>query len=134
MLFVTKIHDWVYDTISQVAKNGYYIASEKDEKRIGIRQETKQIRRMETDTIKKFVEYAKEQDRTHADNYYMNFTKLVQNHLGIYPGSRDNQDQKSLLRLKSIETIVDMHLETLMKVNLPYKEVYSGVKKLIQSI
>lgn len=78
MLFVTQIHDWVYDTISQVAKNGYYIASEKDEKCIGIRQETKQVRRM--------------------------------------------------------ETIVDMHLETLMKVNLPYKEVYGGVKKFIQSI
>lgn len=83
---------------------------------------------------KKFVEYAKEQGSTHADNYYMNFTKLVQNHLGISPASRDNQDQRSLLRLKSMETIVDMHLETLMREKLPYKEVYGGVKNLIQSI
>lgn len=127
-------HDWVYDTISQVAKNGYYISVEKDEKWLGIRQEAKQVRLMETDTIKKFVEYAKEQGSTHADTYYMNFTKLVQNHLGISAGSRDNQEQKELLRLKSLETIVDMHLETLMGANLPYKEIYSGVKNLIQSI
>lgn len=33
-----------------------------------------------------------------------------------------------------METIVDMHLETLMGENFPYKEVYSGVKNLIQSI
>lgn len=129
-----KFDDWVYDTISSIRRNGYYIASEKDEKWLAIRQETKQVRRMETDTIKKFVEYAKEKGSTHADNYYINFTKLVQNHLGISTGSRDDQDQKSLLRLKSMETIVDMHLETLMKADLPYKEVYGGVKNLIQSI
>lgn len=129
-----KFDDWVYETISSIRKNGYYIVSEKDEKWLGIRQETKQVRRMETDTIKKFVEYAKEQGSTHADNYYMNFTKLVQNHLGISPASRDNQDQRSLFRLKSMETIVDMHLETLMREKLPYKEVYGGVKNLIQSI
>lgn len=127
-------YDWVYDTISQVAKNGYYVSSEKDEKWLSIRQETKQARRMETDTIKKFVEYAKEQGSNHADTYYMNFTKLVQNHLGISSGSRDEQEQKNLLRLKSMETIVDMHLETLMREKLPYKEVYGGVKNLIQSI
>lgn len=127
-------HDWVYEMISQMAKNGYYIVSEKDSQWISIRHETKQVRRMETDTIKKFVEYAKDQGSTHADTYYMNFTKLVQNHLGIDSGGRDDQDQKELLRLKSLETIVDMHLETLMKEQMPYKDVYNGVKNLIQSI
>lgn len=125
---------WVTKVLKHIRVNGYFVSDQKTSEWLGIRQETKQVRRMETDTIKKFVEYAKNQGSTHADNYYINFTKLVQNHLGISCGSRDNQDQKSLLKLKSMETIVDMHLETLMKVNLPYKEVYSGVKKLIQSI
>lgn len=129
-----KFDDWVYDTISSIRKNGYYIASEKDEKWLSIRQETKQVRRMETDTIKKFVEYAKAQGSTHADTYYMNFTKLVQSQLGIAPGERDVQDQKVLMRLKSLETIVDMHIETLMKEKAPYKEIYKGVCDLIHSI
>lgn len=125
---------WVTKVLKHIRVNGYFVSDPKTSEWLSIRQETKQVRRMETDTIKKFVEYAKEQGSNHADSYYMNFTKLVQNHLGISPGSRDDQDQKSLLRLKSLETIVDMHLETLMAEKLPYKEVYGGVKNLIQSI
>lgn len=125
---------WVTKVLKHIRVNGYFVSDRKTSEWLDIRQETKQVRRMETDTIKKFVEYAKEQGSTHADNYYINLTKLVQNHLGISRGSRDDQDQKSLLRLKSLETIVDMHLETLMKADLPYKEVYGGVKNLIQSI
>jgi len=89
---------------------------------------------METDTIKRFVEYAKSQGSTHADTYYANFTKLVQNHLGIDSGSRDNQDQKMLLRLKSFETIVDIKLDALMKKDMPYKNIYDSVRDLIHSI
>lgn len=89
---------------------------------------------METDTIKKFVKYAKENGSTHADMYYQNFTKLVQNHLGIEADTRDDLDQNTLLRLKSLETVVDMHLDTLMDTDMPYKDMYAGVKELIQSI
>lgn len=117
-------NDWVMDVISSIRKNGYYIASEKDAKWLGIRNETKTVRRMETDTIKKFVEYAKAQGSTHSDKYYTNFTQLAQKQLGIKRGSRDTEDQKTLLRLKSLETLIDMHLETLMNERLPYKEVY----------
>lgn len=45
-----------------------------------------------------------------------------------FSASDVGEEQKNLLRLKSMETIVDMHLETLMGENLPYKE------NLIQSI
>lgn len=127
-------NDWVSSVIISIRRNGYYIASEKDDNWLATRKETKQVRRMETDTIKQFVEYAKSQGSARADRYYQLFTELVQNHLGIKAGSRDNQDQKTLLRLKSLETIVDMHVDTLMKSKMPYKEVYTGVKDLIQSI
>lgn len=127
-------NDWVYETISQIRKNGYYIASEKDDKWLATRKETKQVRRMETDTIKRFVEYAKSQGSTHADRYYQLFTEIVQNHLNIEPGTRDKQDQKTLLRLKSLETVVDMHIDTLMKTETPYKDIYSAVKNLIMRI
>jgi prophage antirepressor-like protein len=127
-------NDWVYETISEIGKNGYYIATEKDEKWLGIRKETKQVRRMETDTIKKFVEYAESQGSEHAGRYYQLFTDLVHNRIGIEAGGRDKQSQETLLRLKSMETIVDMHICTLMEKNLPYKEVFAGVRDLIKSI
>lgn len=126
--------EWVYDIIQSIKENGYYISSEKDDKWLGIRNETKTVRRMETDTIKRFVEYAKAQGSTHADRYYINFTQLVQKQLGIKSGGRDTADQKTLLRLKSFETLIDMHLETLMNEGLSYKKVYQGVKELIEAI
>lgn len=127
-------NDWVSSVIISIRKNGYYISSEKDEKWIGIRAETKKVRRMETDTIKRFVEYAKMQGSTNAERYYQLFTDLVQKRLGIESGKRDKQDQETLLRLKSLETIVDMHIGTLMKRSLPYKEIFVGVRDLINSI
>lgn len=129
-----NFNDWVMDVISSIRKNGFYVASEKDTKWLGIRQQAKDVRRLETDSIKKFVEYAKAQGSTHADRYYTNFTKLVHRQLGIESGGRDKLDQKTLLRLRSFETLIDMHLETLMGEGLPYKEVYRGVKTLIEAI
>ncbi len=43
--------DWVYDIIQSIKKNGYYITSEKDKKWLGIRNESKEARRYETDQI-----------------------------------------------------------------------------------
>lgn len=125
---------WVTKVLKQIRINGFYVLDEKGEDWLKTREETKKVRRMETDTIKKFVEYARENGSTHADMYYQNFTKLVQNHLGIEAGTRDDLDQNTLLRLKSLETVVDMHLNTLMNSDMSYKDIYAGVKELIQSI
>lgn len=125
---------WVTKVLRQIRINGFYVLDEKGEEWLKTREETKKVRRMETDTIKRFVEYAKENGSTHADMYYQNFTKLVQNHLGIESGTRDDLDQNTLLRLKSLETVVDMHLNTLMNTDMTYKDMYAGVKELIQSI
>lgn len=125
---------WVTKVLKHLRVNGCVVADNDASQWLSIRHETKQVRRMETDTIKKFVEYAKAQGSTHADTYYMNFTKLVQSQLGIATGERNVQDQKVLMRLKSLETIVDMHIETLMKEKAPYKEIYKGVCDLIHSI
>ena len=37
-------YDWVYETIQSIKRNGYYIASEKDSKWLGVRNESKQAR------------------------------------------------------------------------------------------
>lgn len=126
--------DWVYDVISEIKKNGYYIAAKKDEKWLGIRQETKKVRNEETDMIKKFISYAEKQGSSHASNYYMLLTNVANNRCGIKSGERDKADQKTLLRLKSLETLIEMRLETLMNKNMPYKEVFRGVKELIENI
>lgn len=127
-------NDWVYDVILSIKENGYYIATEKDEKWLGIRQETKEVRKAETDQIKLFVEYARARGSQHADRYYVLLTNLINRRLGIERGGRDKADQRTLLRLKSLETVVELHLATLMAEGLPYKEVYQGVKRFIEAL
>ncbi len=124
--------DWVYDIIQSIKKNGYYIASEKDNKWLGVRNESKQARRYETDQIKLFVEYAKEQGSKNADLYYMIFTKLINSKVGLHGGQRDDISQETLLELKSLETLVKMKIWKLMDKKIPYKEIYREVRKMAE--
>ncbi|MCM1235401.1 MAG: BRO family protein, partial [Ruminococcus flavefaciens] len=98
------------------------------------RQETKEVRKQETSTIQKFIEYAISQGSTHANNYYTLLTNLANKHCGIAAGERDKADQKTLLRLKSLETLIDMRLETMMNNNVPYKDIYTNIKELFEMI
>ena len=83
-----KFDDWVYEAISSIRKNGYYIASKKDSKWLGIREESRKARKYETDQIKLFVEYAKERRGAEtADKYYMIFTKLINSKVGFLADS-----------------------------------------------
>lgn len=129
-----QFYDWVYGTVIDIMNNGYYIATQKDERWLGTRQETKQVRRQETDVIKKFVEYAEGQGSTHANNYYTLLTNLANKRAGVESKGRDKADQKTLLRLKSLETLIEMRLETLMNNHVPYKEAFADVRDMIESI
>lgn len=123
--------DWVYDIIQSIKKNGYYITSEKDKKWLGIRNESKEARRYETDQIKLFVEYAKEQGSKNADRYYVLFTKLINSKMGIQSGKRDELSQETLMELKSLKTLVKMRILKLIEKETPYKEIYQDVKMLV---
>lgn len=123
--------DWVYDIIQSIKKNGYYITSEKDKKWLGIRNESKEARRYETDQIKLFVEYAKEQGSKNADRYYVLFTKLINSKMGIQSGKRDELSQETLMELKSLKTLVKMRIRKLIEKETPYKEIYQDVKMLV---
>ena len=123
--------DWVYDIIQSIKKNGYYITSEKDKKWLGIRNESKEARRYETDQIKLFVENAKEQGSKNADRYYVLFTKLINSKMGIQSGKRDELSQETLMELKSLETLVKMRIRKLIEKETPYKEIYQDVKMLV---
>ncbi len=127
-----EFNDWVYATIQSIKRNGYYIVSEKDSRWLGIREESKKARKYETDQIKCFVEYAKAQGSKNADKYYMIFTKLINEKAGLHGSQRDTVSQETLLELKSLETLLKMRIRTLMKKDVPYKEVYQDIKKLVE--
>lgn len=80
------------------------------------------------------MDYAISQGSQNAKRYYENLTNLANNRCGIESGERDEADQKTLLRLKSLETLIEMRLETLMNNNIPCKEAFADVRDMIEGI
>lgn len=129
-----SFNDWVYEVIISIRKNGYFIATQKDEKWLGIRAESKQVRKQETDQIKLFVEYARGQGSQNAERYYTIFTKLVNNKLLLDSRQRNELSQETLMELKALETLVKLRIRKLMQNGEPYKLIYQDVKKLIEEL
>lgn len=121
--------------VKQIRINGYYIATSKDEEWLGARAESKISRRHETDEIKEFVEYAKNQGSSKPEKYYIHFTNLVRKKLDIPKGlKREDMNQSMLMDIQALERVISMKLPKLINKNTPYKEVYKEIKKLIEEI
>lgn len=127
-----EFNDWVANIISSIRKRGFYIVTDKDEQWLGVRRESKQARKYETDQIKLFVEYAKKQGSRSADRYYTNFTKLVNNKLMLDSGKRDSLPQETLMEIKVLETLMKMRIRKLMEAEAPYKLIYQDVRKVVE--
>lgn len=126
---------WVSQVLKQIRINGYYIATDKDEQWLGARDNSKDVRRAETDSIKEFVEYAKTQGSSKPEKYYIHFTNLVRNKLGIPKGlKREDMSQEMMLKILGLEVVIGMKLPSLIDDDTPYKQVYQEVKKLISII
>lgn len=67
--------------------------------------------------------------------YYMHFTKLVNEKLGIPKGTkREDLDQGILMDIMALERVMSMKLPKLIKKEMNYKDIYKEIKKLIEII
>ncbi len=98
-------------------------------------QETRQVakgnRLLETDSIKEFVAYAKQQGSQHADRYYYHLTSLANKAAGITEG-RDKAGIQQLNSLTLIEHIISEVLKDSMGKGKPYKEIYLDCRERIE--
>ena len=94
-------------------------------------------RREETDTIKKFVEYATAQGSTSASRYYCNISKMQNKALFIleqkFPNLRDLLDLNQLATADVSDAIVSKALSEGMHSNLHYKDIYQLAKKRVEA-
>jgi P22_AR N-terminal domain. len=95
------------------------------------RQQTKDNRLLETECIKEFVAYAKQQGSQHADRYYYHLTSLANKAAGITEG-RDKAGIQQLNSLALIEHIISEVLKDSMGKGKPYKEIYLDCRKRIE--
>ncbi len=89
---------------------------------------SKMNRRMETDIIKDFVDYAIAQGSEHADRYYCLFSKLADEAVGIQPKQRDAATITQLNSLTLVESILANIIQACMAQDKPYKDVYKECK------
>lgn len=90
------------------------------------------VRKEETDTIKKLVEYAKEQGSGHADMLYITYTKLANKIVGI--SKRAEASTIQLSNLTFIERAIWHTIEDGMNEGVYYKEIYKRCKAKMEQI
>ena len=86
------------------------------------RQQSKLTRQSETDVLKDLVEYAELQGSTHANKYYMIYSKLANKVANV--SNRDTATILELNNLNLIESIILKVVRAEMNNGTHYKEIY----------
>lgn len=92
----------------------------------------KESRKVFTDSVKLFVEYADLQGSKNANKYYIHFSTLAKNCAGIK--DIDNTDQFKLDRLKIVYAIVANTITDKINLHKNYKDIFKETKSLCQLI
>ena len=92
----------------------------------------KEIRKMETDTIKALVSYAEAQGSRHATRYYQSISSLANRTAGIT--ERDKAHTVELSVLLMVEKIIAQEISTGIEAGRPYKDIYAGLKAKLSAL
>lgn len=105
------------------------------------RESGKLERRIETDAIKVFIDYAKKQGSGSAEKYYMAISKMENNtlfHMELlkqkYPNLRNIVSCFQLTTLQAADHAVARALEEGMAKGMPYKSIYSLAKERVEGL
>ena len=91
----------------------------------------KEIRRRETDAIKRLVNYATERGSTGAVHYYKALSSLTDKAAGIE--SRDRATIEQLTALYMMEKLIEREISQGIQTETPYKLIYSACKERLES-
>jgi phage regulator Rha-like protein len=101
------------------------------------RKAGKETRRISTDTIERFIQYATDQGSRNAIPYYSNISKMENKALFIleqkYPNLREALNIHQLSTVKSADMIVVKALDDGMSENMSYKSIYLMAKNRVES-
>ena len=104
---------WVTgEVLPSISKHGFY------------RAEGKMIRRVETDAINEFIEYAKNNGSKSSERYYAIITKATNEILGIEAGKRDELSAKQLEHIAMVERVIASALTQGIEKEMNYKDIY----------
>lgn len=100
----------------------------------------KEVRKIEMDTVKNFVEYAISQGSTSANRYYQNVTKMTNKALELLIQSKDGKPLRDLATVSELGfiTVIDnratLAIQDGIDRKLPYKEIYKYAKEEVEKL
>ena len=127
-----KANEWKWQYIKAFNKMEEFIKEKKSQNWIDERKAGKLTRKSETDTIKRLVEYAKEQGSTHSEMLYTVYSKLANSMAGVK--SRDEATRRELNNLSLMEHIILCEIDKGIVANKPYKEIYKDCKERLETV
>lgn len=92
----------------------------------------KLTRKAETDTIKRLVEYAKEQGSEHSDKLYMTYSRLANKMAGVQ--KRDEATVSQLNNLSLMENIILHEIDNGILSGKHYKVIYQDCKARMEQV
>jgi phage regulator Rha-like protein len=104
---------------------------------LNARDQGKQIRALETDIIKDFVEYATGQGSKNAKFYYSNITKMTNKALELLVQVKDGKPLRELATITELgyiqmaDNLAMQVISTGMNEQLPYKFIYKQAKSKV---
>ena len=123
-----KADEWKWEYIKAFNTMEAFIREHCSPRWQATRLESIKNRKLETDEIKAFVEYAKSNGSKNADKYYMNFSKMANKAVGINPDSRDEATVNQLNNLILIEHIIGEVIKDGTSRMMYYKDIYKACK------
>ena len=118
--------------ISAFNKMEKFITEKQSAEYLEARAAGKLVRKEETDTIKKLVEYAKEQGSGNPERYYKIYSKLANDVAGVKKREQANITQIATIAVaeKAISTIIKQD----MSEGHHYKDIYKDAKDRMQPL
>ncbi len=123
---------WVSRVLKELRVKGYYIADKKDERWLGIREESKTNNAEYNTAIKMLVDYALQSGSKNANRYYTIYAKEIRASLGIPSNlDKDSLSEEHLKRIIEKENAIAKMIPVFVRMKLPYKDIYKATKALI---
>lgn len=126
-----KALEWKLKYIEAFNKMESVLSEKTTETWVESRKQSMLGRKAETDTIKKFIDYAREQGSKNADKYYVHFTNLANKLVGIEKGGRDMATTFQLNSLTFVESIILRTIESNLVVGTEYHEIFQKCRRAI---
>lgn len=127
-----KANEWKWQYIKAFNQMENIIYEKSTQTWIETRAAGKLTRKVETDTIKKLVEYAKGQGSVHAEMLYMTYSKLANKMAGIE--KRDEATVMQLNNLSLMEHIILNVIDAGILLEKNYKLIYQDCKNRLELV